>query len=117
MIFYNNVLFSPQYVVIPINYPTANCNILLQNIVVYHEKMLFYYKMCYFTTKCGNSIGYTITNSSILLQSYHKIYIFYYKMSYYTTKYLLQGVVFPMNYPKTNCSIEVQNIVVYHKTI
>ena len=38
-------------------------------------------------------------------------------MSYYTTKYLLQGVVFPMNYPKTNCSIEVQNIVVYHKTI
>ena len=61
MIFYNNVLFSQQKVVIPINYPTTNCNILLQNIVVYHEK-------CYFTTKCGNSIGYTIANSSILLQ-------------------------------------------------
>ena len=91
MIFYYNVLFSPQNVVIPINYPTTNCNILLQNIVVYHEKMLFYcnillqnivvyhekmlfyYKMWYFITKCGNSIGYTITNSSILLQSYHKI--------------------------------------------
>ena len=60
-----------QYVII--NYPTTNCNILLQNIVVYHEKMLFYYKMWYFTTTCGNYIGYTITNSSILLQSYHKI--------------------------------------------
>ena len=46
VIFYNNVLFSPQNVVIPINYPSTNCNILLQNIVVYHEK-------CYFTTKCG----------------------------------------------------------------
>ena len=38
-------------------------------------------------------------------------------MSYYTTKFLLQGVVFPMNYPKTICSIVVQNIVVYHETI
>ena len=73
VIFYNNLLFSPQNVVTPINYPTTNGNILLQNIVVYHEKMLFYYKMWYFTTKCGNSVGYTITNSSILLQSYHKI--------------------------------------------
>ena len=35
--------------------------------------------MWYFTTECGNSIGYTITNSSILLQSYHKI-------KYFTTK-------------------------------
>ena len=79
VIFYNNVLFSPQNVVIPMNYPTTNCNIILQNIVVYHEKMLFYYKMWYFTTKCGNSIGYTITNSSIILQSYHRI-------QYFTTK-------------------------------
>ena len=71
--FYNNVLFSPQNVVISINYPSTNCNMLLQNIVVYHEKMLFYYIMWYFTTKCGNSIGYAITNSSILPQSYHKI--------------------------------------------
>ena len=30
---------------------------------------MFYYKMRYFTTECGNSIGYTITNSSISLQS------------------------------------------------
>ena len=45
VIFYNNVLFSPQSVVIPINYPTTNCNILLQNIVDYHKKIEFYYKM------------------------------------------------------------------------
>ena len=32
--------------------------------------------MWYFTTECGNSIGYTITNGSILLQSYHKILYF-----------------------------------------
>ena len=54
------------------NYSTDNCSILQQNIVVYHKKKSF-------TTKCdtlpqsSNSIGYTITNSSILLQSYHKI--------------------------------------------
>ena len=29
--------------------------------------------------------------------------------------FLLQSVVFPMNYPKTNCSIVLQNIIVYHK--
>ena len=34
-----------QSVVIPINYTTMNCNILLQNIVDYHEKIIF-------TTKC-----------------------------------------------------------------
>ena len=28
----------------------------------------------------------------------------------------LQSVVFPMNYPTSNCSIVLQNIVVYHKT-
>ena len=28
--------------------------------------------------------------------------------------FLLQCVVFPMNYPKTNCSIVLQNIIVYH---
>ena len=75
--------------------------------------------MWYFTTTCGNSIGYTITNSSNLLQSYHII-------SYFTTKYdiisqsvafLLQSVVFPINYPKINCSIVLQNIIVYHKNI
>ena len=74
--------------------------------------MSFYYKMWYFTTKCGNSIGYTITNSSILLQSYHKIY-------YFTTKcdiipqnfYYRVWYVFPMNYPKTNCSFVLQNII------
>ena len=85
MIFYNNVLFSPQNVVIPIDYPTTNCNILLQNIVVYHEKMLFYYKMWYFTTKCGNYIGYTITKV-----------VFYYKV---ITKY----------------NILLQNVILYHK--
>ena len=46
MIFYNNMLFSPQSVVIPINYLiTTNYNILLQNIVDYHKKYNF-------TTKC-----------------------------------------------------------------
>ena len=29
--------------------------------------------MWYFTTECGNSIGYTITISSILVKSYDKI--------------------------------------------
>ena len=29
--------------------------------------------------------------------------------------FLPQSVVFPMNYPKTNCSIVLQNIIVYHK--
>ena len=29
--------------------------------------------------------------------------------------FLLQNVVFPMNYPKTNCSIVLQNIIDYHK--
>ena len=29
--------------------------------------------------------------------------------------FLLHSVVFPMNYPKTNCSIMPQNIIVYHK--
>ena len=52
---------------------TVNCFILQQYIVVYHKKTMFYYKMWHFTTECGNSIGYTITNSSILLQSYNKI--------------------------------------------
>ena len=41
VIFYNNVFFSPQSVVIPMNYPTTNCNILLQNIVDYHKKIIF----------------------------------------------------------------------------
>ena len=31
--------------------------------------------------------------------------------------FLLQSVVFPMNYPKTKCSIVLQNIIVYHKNI
>ena len=31
--------------------------------------------------------------------------------------FLLHNVVFPMNYPKTNCSIVLQNIIVYHKNI
>ena len=52
---------------------TTNYSISLQNIEVYHKKIIFYYKMWYLNTKCGNSIGYTITNSSILLQIYHKI--------------------------------------------
>ena len=34
-----------------------------------------------------------------------------------TVAFLLQSVVFPMNYPKTNCSIVLQNIIVYHKNI
>ena len=51
---------------------TTKYSILLQNIVVYYKEVIFYYKM-YFTTECGNSIGYTITNSRILLQSCHKI--------------------------------------------
>ena len=29
--------------------------------------------------------------------------------------FLQQSVVFPMNYPKTNCSIVLQNIIVYNK--
>ena len=29
--------------------------------------------------------------------------------------FLLQSVVFPMNYSKTNCSIVLQNIIVYNK--
>ena len=29
--------------------------------------------------------------------------------------FLLQSVVFPMNFPKTNCSIVLQHIIVYHK--
>ena len=29
--------------------------------------------------------------------------------------FLLQSVVFPMNFPKTNCSIVLQHITVYHK--
>ena len=29
--------------------------------------------------------------------------------------FLLQSVVFLMNYPKTNCSIVLQNIIVYNK--
>ena len=29
--------------------------------------------------------------------------------------FLLQSVVFPMNYPKTNCSIVLQNKIVYNK--
>ena len=45
VVFYNNVLFSPQSVVFLINYPTTNCNILLQNVVDYHKKKKF-------TTKC-----------------------------------------------------------------
>ena len=31
--------------------------------------------------------------------------------------FLLQTVVFPMNYPKTNGSIVLQNVIVYHKNI
>ena len=94
---------------------TTKYSILLQNIVFYLEKIILYYKMWYFTTECGNSVGYTITNS--LLQSYHKIL-------YFTTKcdiipqsvaFLLQSVVIPMNYLKTNCSIVLQNIIVYLK--
>ena len=42
----------PQSVVIPINYPTTNCNISLQNIVDYHKKIKFYKKMLHFTTMC-----------------------------------------------------------------
>ena len=30
---------------------------------------------------------------------------------------LLQSVVFPMNYLKTNFSIVLQNIIVYHKNV
>ena len=85
--------------------------------------------MSYFTTECGNSIGYTITNSSRLF--YYKVTI---KYQYFTTKcdiipqcvtfgvvfpmgftttidivpqsvaFLLQSVVFPIYYPATNCS-------------
>ena len=29
--------------------------------------------------------------------------------------FLLQSVVLPMNFPKTNCSIVLQHIIVYHK--
>ena len=35
------------------NYPTVNCSILRQNIVVYHKKTMFYYKMRHFTTESG----------------------------------------------------------------
>ena len=125
------------------NYSTVNCSILQENIVVYHKKnvllqsVIFYHRMWY------NSIGYTITNSSILLQSYHRIEYFTIKCDiiphidvlhlvwyishgfHYTTidivpqsvAFLLQSVVFPINYPKTNCSIVLQNIIVYHKNI
>ena len=31
--------------------------------------------------------------------------------------FLLQGVVFPMNYLKTNCSIVLQNMIAYHNNI
>ena len=55
------MLFLPQSVVIPINYPTTNCNILLQNIVDYHKKynftanVTFYHNVrLHFTTECGN---------------------------------------------------------------
>ena len=29
--------------------------------------------------------------------------------------FLLQSVLFPINFPKTNCSIVLQHIIVYHK--
>ena len=29
--------------------------------------------------------------------------------------FLLQSVVFPMNFPKTKCSIVLQHIIIYHK--
>ena len=72
MVFYNKSNILPQSVVFPMNYSTVNCSILQYNIVVYLKNNALLRNVI-FTKKCGNSIGYTITNSSILLQSYHKI--------------------------------------------
>ena len=94
------------------NYSTVNCSILQQNIVMYHKKTMFYYKMRYFTTECGNSIGYTITNSSILLQSSH------------SKKYHKYITNIPQIYHKSTtkcdivpqkCDIVPQNRVFYYK--
>ena len=59
----------------PMDYTTTNYSILLQNIVVYHKKNIFYHNASNFTTDCSNSIDYTTTNYSILQQNivvYHK---------------------------------------------
>ena len=57
-------------------YTTTNYSILLQNIVVYHEKniilpqnVIFHHNASNFTTECSNSMDYTTTNYSILLQN------------------------------------------------
>ena len=67
-------------------YTITNYSILLQNIVVYHEKnnilpqnVIFYHNASNFTTKCSESMNYTSTNYSILLQNivvYHEKIIF-----------------------------------------
>ena len=58
----------------PMDYTTTNYSILLQNIVVYREKNIFYHNASNFTTDCSN-FNYTTTNCSILQQNivvYHK---------------------------------------------
>ena len=71
--------------------------------------VVFYYRV---TTKC-DIIPQCVTFGVV------------FPMDYSTTidivpqsvAFLLQSVVFPMNYPKSNCSISLQNIIVYHKNI
>ena len=73
IVFYDKCNILPQSVVFPTNYSNVNCSILQHNIVVYHknnvllQNVIFYHRVWYFHRL------YTITNSSILLQSYHKI--------------------------------------------
>ena len=66
-----------------------------QNVILYHN---YYTTMCYIW--CGMFPLDFTTTIDIVPQS---------------VAFLLQSVVFPMNYPKTNCSIVLQNIIVYNK--
>ena len=72
---------------------TINCDIVPQNVILYHKNVILYHKTECFTTKC-NILPYSVvffrntptTNCSILLQNI----VIYHKMMYYT-----MNIVFP----------------------
>ena len=67
-----------------------NYSLLLQNIVVYYQKIIFYHNASNSTTECSNSMDYTPTNDSILLQN---MVVYYEKIIFTTTCDILQQCV------------------------
>ena len=80
---------------------TINCDIVPQNLILYHKNVILYHKTECFTTKC-NILPHSVvffrntptTNCSILLQ----IIVIYHRMMYYTM----------------NSSISTTEVVFYH---